>query len=59
MVERTFAVKTDNEDDTKRKYIYQAIDECGKNHSDEKQTSPSNEGRIYEIPGTIINNFVQ
>ena len=47
----TFAVATDPEDG--RKYIYQAIDKADKNHG-QHNTTNSNEGQIYEIPGTFI-----
>ena len=48
MKQFTFAIKTDPE--VNRKYIYQAVDEYDKNHS-ETDTDIANEGRIYEIPG--------
>lgn len=31
-------------------FLYQKLDECDKNHK-ETDTKPSNEGRMYEIPG--------
>lgn len=47
MTVETFKVATDPEDN--RQYIYQAIDEADKNHGP-KDTSNSNDGRIYEVP---------
>ena len=51
MLKDTFTVKTDPDDN--RRFIYHAKDECQKNHK-ESDTSASNDGRIYEIPGKTI-----
>ena len=51
MTKSTFEVAVDTQN--KKKYIYQAIDEADKNHSD-KDTDIANQGRIYEVPGTNI-----
>lgn len=48
MTTDTFRAKKDPDDG--RMYIYQAVDEADKNHS-HKDTSNSNDGRIYEVPG--------
>ena len=50
MKKSTFVIATDPEDN--RRYIYQAVDEINKNHS-EYDTSLANDGRIYAIPGTV------
>ena len=54
MTKKKFGVKVDNDDPDQRSYIFQAIDECDKNHK-EKEITSSNDGRIYEIPGKLIN----
>lgn len=48
MTRDTFSIATDPYDG--REYIYQAVDEADKNHS-HKDTTKSNDGRIYEVPG--------
>ena len=47
MKKDTFQVSEDSEG---RKFIYQAIDESNKNHT-EQDTDPTTQGRIYEMPG--------
>ena len=51
MTQETFKIATDPTDG--RKYIFQAIDEADKNHTF-ADTTNSNDGRIYEIPGKTI-----
>ena len=51
-MKNTFQVAIVNEDAQKGRYIYQAVDECDKNHS-ANDTKASNDGRIYEIPGNF------
>lgn len=48
MTKDTFKLTKDAEDG--RMYIFQAVDEADKNHS-HKDTTNSNDGRIYEVPG--------
>ena len=50
MKQFTFDVKIDPEDG--RRFVYQALDEYDKNHN-ETDMDMANEGRMYEIPGTI------
>ena len=49
MTKETFSITTDS---SGLKYIFQQKDEVDKNHS-EKDTEMSNQGHIYEIPGTL------
>ena len=48
MTVNTFKIAVDLEDG--RRYVYQYIDEADKNHH-QGDTTPSNKGRIYEVPG--------
>lgn len=50
MKKMTFSIEIDPEDG--RKYLFQAIDEADKNHRHD-DTSYANQGRIYEVPGTV------
>ena len=56
MTKETFQIKTDPSDG--RLYIFQDIDEADKNHT-YNDTTKSNDGRIYEDPGTLITNFLK
>ena len=40
-------------DPDNRRFIYQAIDEGDKNHN-EKDTTATNQARIYEVPGIQV-----
>ena len=51
MTKETFGIRVDKEDN--RKYIFQQIDEADKNHT-YHDTTKSNDGRIYEDPGTKV-----
>ncbi len=47
-MKETFEIVRDHK--SGRLFLFQKIDECDKNHK-ENNTEPSNEGRMYEIPG--------
>ena len=49
MSKATFDIACDH--DNGCLFLYQKIDECDKNHK-EGDSEPSNEGRMYEIPGS-------
>lgn len=55
MKKSTFSIAVDADDG--RKYIYQAIDEAHKNHS-QNDTSESNQGRIYEVLDNLLYNTI-
>ena len=50
MTKSTFQIA---QDPNGRHFIYQAVDESNKNHT-EKDTDASFQGRIYELPGQLI-----
>ena len=52
MTKETFQIDEDPKDG--RKFIFQAISEYDKNHT-EKDTIKGNEGRIYQLPGELLN----
>ena len=55
MTKKTFSINRDHDG---RRYIYQAIKECDKNHK-ENDFQASNEARIYEVKGTKSTIFVK